>query len=124
VRGEVSVPVSVRRDDGEPALEARARGSGTQADVAAGGVHEPDHVHGATHALSILSSLLVGLILAFVPWWPSLWDTNFFLPPHPTLRVVLLSAFTRGAVTGLGLVNILLALHDAKQLLIPSVERT
>jgi hypothetical protein len=28
---------------------------------------------------------------------------------------VLLSAFTRGAVTGLGLINIVLALHDVRQ---------
>lgn len=87
-------------------------------------MHEPHHGHGATHVLSILSSFLVGLILVFVPWWPSFWDSNFLLPPHPTLRVILLSAFTRGAVSGLGLVNVLLALHDAKQLLIPPGDRT
>ena len=89
-------------------------------------MHEHERGHGATHVFSILSSFLVGLILVFVPWWswPSLWDTNFLLPPNPTLRVVLLSAFTRGAVTGLGFVNILLALHDAKQLLKPPGDRT
>ncbi len=31
------------------------------------------------------------------------------------LRGLVLSSFTRGAVSGLGLVNILLALHDAHQ---------
>jgi hypothetical protein len=68
--------------------------------------------------LSIFSSLLVGLILAWAPW-TSLWDTNYLLQPHPAVRAVLLSAFTRGAVTGLGLVNIVLALHDVRQHLSP-----
>jgi hypothetical protein len=61
--------------------------------------------------LSILSSLLVGIVLVFAPWTP-LWDSNWLLQLLPGLRGFLLSAFTRGAVTGLGLVNVLLALGD------------
>ena len=61
--------------------------------------------------LSILSSLLVGIVLVFAPW-TSLWDSNWLLPLWPGLRGFLTSAFTRGAVTGLGLVNVLLALSD------------
>jgi hypothetical protein len=72
--------------------------------------------------LSIVSSLLVGLILAVAPWTP-LWDANYLLSPNPTLRVLLLSAFTRGAVSGLGLINILLALHEAHQHLLTPGER-
>jgi hypothetical protein len=64
--------------------------------------------------LSVLSSLLVGLILVVAPWWPpDLWDSNYILPLHPAVRAVLLSPYTRGAVSGLGLVNILLGLHEA-----------
>jgi hypothetical protein len=66
------------------------------------------------HLLSIFSSLLVGLILVVAPW-TALWDANYLLQPHPVARGLLLSAFARGAVTGLGLVNILLALHEARQ---------
>ena len=65
-------------------------------------------------ALSVLSSLLVGILLAFVPW-TGLWDSNYLLQPYPSLRVVVLSPFARGTVTGLGLVNIVLALHEAYQ---------
>jgi hypothetical protein len=64
--------------------------------------------------LSALSSLLVGLILVVAPW-TALWDANYILPPHPAVRAIVLSAFTRGAVTGLGFVNILLGLHEAFQ---------
>jgi hypothetical protein len=61
--------------------------------------------------LSVLSSLLVGVVLATAPW-TSLWESNWLLQPWPSLRPYLLSGFARGAVTGLGLVNVLVALAD------------
>jgi len=64
--------------------------------------------------LSVLSTFFVGVILVVAPW-TSLWDANYLLNPHPMLRSLLLSAFTRGTVTGLGLVNIILALLEARQ---------
>ena len=64
--------------------------------------------------LSVVSSLLVGTILVVAPW-TSLWESNYLLAPHPALRSLLLSAFARGGISGLGLVNILLALHEARQ---------
>jgi hypothetical protein len=72
--------------------------------------------------LSVLSSLLVGIVLVFAPW-TSLWDSNWLLQVWPGLRGVLLSAFTRGAVTGLGLVNVLLALGDVYRHLLVSWRR-
>ena len=66
--------------------------------------------------LSVLSAFLVGVVLAVAPW-TSLWETNYLLHPHSFLRAVFLNAFTRGAVTGLGLTNLLLAFHEAHQYL-------
>jgi hypothetical protein len=64
--------------------------------------------------LSIVCSLLVGGVLVVVPWTPW-WEVSYLLPPHPAVRGILLSAFTRGAVSGLGLVNIVIALYDAHE---------
>jgi hypothetical protein len=61
--------------------------------------------------LSIVSSLLVGLVLVVAPW-TSLWDANWLLQSWPELRSVLLTGFARGAVTGLGLVNLTLGVTD------------
>ena len=61
--------------------------------------------------LSILSSLLVGIALVFAPWSP-LWEANWLLQMWPAARSIVLSGFTRGAVSGLGLVNLVLALRD------------
>ncbi len=63
---------------------------------------------------SIVCSLIVGLVLVVAPWWASLWEENWILPPWPTLRAVVLSGFVRGAVSGLGLVNVLVALADLR----------
>jgi hypothetical protein len=64
--------------------------------------------------LSVLSSLLVGIILIVIPW-TSLWDANYLLQPYPSVRALLLSGYLRGTVSGLGLVNIVLALDEAHQ---------
>lgn len=61
--------------------------------------------------LSILSSFLVGVVLAFAPW-TSLWDSNWLLQLWPAARGPALNAWTRGAVTGIGLVNLVLAVRD------------
>jgi hypothetical protein len=66
--------------------------------------------------LSVSSSLLVGAILVVAPWTP-FWDTNYLLQAYPMLRVFLLHGAARGTVSGLGLVNIVLALHETHQYL-------
>lgn len=72
--------------------------------------------------LSVVSSLLVGAVLVWTPW-TDLWESNYFLGADSALRGWVLSAFTRGAVTGLGLINIVLALVEAHQHLADRIER-
>ena len=62
--------------------------------------------------LSILSSLLVGIVLVVAPWYAPIWEANWLLQMWPAARSIVLSGFTRGAVSGLGLVNLVLALRD------------
>ena len=49
--------------------------------------------------------LEVGLLLLVLPW-SGFWEHNYFAEAWPPLQPVLTSNFTRGAVTGLGLVNL------------------
>ncbi|HZS05722.1 MAG TPA: hypothetical protein VFD58_12860 [Blastocatellia bacterium] len=66
----------------------------------------------------ILICLEVGVLLAILPWTPY-WNDNLFLyfisnALHaPWLTSALQSGYTRGAVTGLGALNILAGLRDA-----------
>jgi hypothetical protein len=65
--------------------------------------------------LAALSSFLIGLILVVAPWWTEVWDANTLLHPWPQLRSLVLSPFLRGAVSGLGLVNVLLAFQELRE---------
>jgi hypothetical protein len=60
------------------------------------------------HALLSLDVFLMGVLLILLPWL-GYWDHNFFLDKYPGLIPVLLHPSVRGAVTGLGAMDILLA---------------
>jgi hypothetical protein len=65
---------------------------------------------------SVLISFLVGLFLVIAPW-TQLWESNYLLLPNAALRALLLSTFTRGSVSGVGLINIVLALYQVRRYL-------
>jgi hypothetical protein len=60
------------------------------------------------HVLLALDIFLLGVLLVLVPWL-GFWDHNFFLDRFPGLIPVLLHPSVRGAVTGLGTLDIFLA---------------
>jgi len=60
------------------------------------------------HALLSLDVFLMGVLLILIPWL-GYWDHNFFLDKYPGLAPVLLHPSVRGAVTGLGALDVLLA---------------
>jgi hypothetical protein len=60
------------------------------------------------HVLLTLDVFLLGVLLLLVPWL-GFWDHNFFLDKYPVLIPILLHPSVRGAVTGLGALDILLA---------------
>jgi hypothetical protein len=54
----------------------------------------------------------LGVMLMIVPWRPE-WSDNPLIVPYPALRDWVGSGFTRGVVTGLGLVNVWLGFWEA-----------
>ena len=54
----------------------------------------------------------VGLLLIVLPWWPAFWEQNYFAVTWPPLRSVLANNFVRGAVSGLGFVNLFAGFAD------------
>ena len=47
-----------------------------------------------------------------MPWWPELWEHNYFAMAWPSLRTLLANNFVRGAVSGLGVVNLVAGFAD------------
>jgi hypothetical protein len=60
------------------------------------------------HVLSMLIVLELGVLLLFLPW-AGLWETNYFVTHYPMLRHYLLHPALRGAISGLGALDILIA---------------
>lgn len=53
-----------------------------------------------------------GILLTVLPW-KTLWVENSLLNSYPTLRAILRDTFVRGAITGLGLVDIWIGIWEA-----------
>jgi hypothetical protein len=73
-------------------------------------------------AVSVLSRLVflayfieVGLVLVVVPWSP-FWDRNYFVQIWPALEPLARSNLVRGAVSGLGIVNLWAAMAEVSGL--------
>jgi hypothetical protein len=47
-----------------------------------------------------------------MPWWPAFWERNYFALAWPPLRTLLGNNFVRGAVSGLGVVNLFAGFAD------------
>jgi hypothetical protein len=54
--------------------------------------------------LFILLVFELGVLVAILPW-SGFWERNFFLERFPNLIPILLNPFLRGAISGLGLLD-------------------
>jgi hypothetical protein len=65
----------------------------------------------------LLVALLLeaGLLLIVIPW-SAFWDRNYFAEAVPGLRALLTNNFVRGAVSGLGALNLVAALSELAEL--------
>jgi hypothetical protein len=60
-------------------------------------------------AMLVVLCFEMGALLLYLPW-TSFWEQNYFLSHFPVLIPVLLHPSFRGAVSGLGVVDIILAI--------------
>lgn len=65
-------------------------------------------------AIIVLFWLEIGIILIVAPWTP-FWENNSLLLGFPSLREFFMDSFVRGLVSGLGLVDIWMAIAEAVQ---------
>jgi hypothetical protein len=59
----------------------------------------------------------VGLLLVLVPWSP-FWERNYFLTAFPSLLDIVRNNYLRGAVSGLGVVNLLMGFNELASVLL------
>ncbi|HVB85119.1 MAG TPA: hypothetical protein VNK23_00435 [Candidatus Dormibacteraeota bacterium] len=58
--------------------------------------------------------LALGMLLILAPWL-EVWQANYFVYAYPSLGQVMTSPYTRGAITGLGVLDVLLSLEALRQ---------
>ena len=56
-------------------------------------------------------SIEVGLVLIIIPW-SAFWDRNYFATVIPPLQDIITNNFVRGAVSGVGLLNLIAGLME------------
>ena len=61
-------------------------------------------------ALLIILCFEMGALLLYLPW-TNFWEQNYFLSHFPSLMPILLHPSFRGAVSGLGILDIFLAIR-------------
>lgn len=67
--------------------------------------------HVALALIFIVFCLELGLFLVVFPW-SDFWERSFFSQLAPELRIYWDNAFLRGAISGLGLVNVYISLLE------------
>ncbi len=63
--------------------------------------------------LRVLLRMYIGLAVCYAPWSSLFWDQNPLFLQFPTLGIYAANGAVRGIVSGLGLLNLWIAFHDA-----------
>jgi hypothetical protein len=101
--GAALVPDSVRGTGAEPAATTGKRGP----------QRIPRWLERAELFLRVLLRMYIGLAVCYAPWSPMFWDRNPIFLEFPTLSIYAANGVVRGLVSGLGLLNLWIAFHDA-----------
>jgi hypothetical protein len=73
---------------------------------------EPIWMRRTKLVMFVMACIYLGIILVILPWNDA-WTQNGLIHRYPTLRELALNNFFRGAITGLGFVNIWLGVWEA-----------
>jgi len=63
--------------------------------------------------LRVLLRMYIGLAICYAPWSHLFWDQNPLFVQFPTLAIYAANGAVRGVISGLGLLNIWIAVQDA-----------
>ena len=62
--------------------------------------------------LRVIVRIYIGLVVCLVPWYAPFWDSNPLFTHFPWLTAIITQGAVRGLVSGLGLLNLWVALRD------------
>ncbi len=100
--GRIAAPQAPRGGD----VPVRSSGAGPQQRI-------PHWLVRAELFLRVMLRMYVGLAVCYAPWSHVFWDQNPVFAQFPTLAIYAANGAVRGIVSGLGLLNLWIALSDA-----------
>ena len=63
--------------------------------------------------LRVVVRMYLGLLVCCAPWYPPAWDANPLFSSSPGLNAFISYGAVKGVISGLGLLNLWIALRDA-----------
>lgn len=63
--------------------------------------------------LRVVLRMYIGVFVCYAPWSKLFWDQNPLFVQFPTLSIYAANGAVRGIISGLGLLNLWIAFHDA-----------
>jgi hypothetical protein len=105
--------------DGPSSVQASSGSSlGPPEESAAGQSQQPQSWQGRLLGITFaIFAFEIGLCLVVFPWMDKTWDISYFQSIPPAVRDFWDDPYFRGAITGLGFVNIYIALLEAGRLI-------
>ncbi len=73
----------------------------------------PHWLHQSERFLRVIVRMYLGLLVCLAPWFPAAWDNNPLFAGSASLVAFVTQGWVRGLVSGLGLLNLYIALRDA-----------
>ena len=67
----------------------------------------------AERFLRVIVRLYLGVLVCCAPWYPAAWDNNPLFQSSPSLSSFVTHGAVRGIVSGLGVLNLWIAIRDA-----------
>jgi hypothetical protein len=67
----------------------------------------------AERFLRVIVRMYLGLLVCCAPWYPAAWDNNPLFASSPALMAFITHGAVRGIVSGLGILNLWIAVRDA-----------
>ena len=80
-----------------------------------GSPSQEPHMNRWLAILYVVICFEMGASLFLFPWVP-LWSQNFFVAHYPWIAALARNYYVRGAISGLGLVDVFLAFHEVWRL--------
>jgi hypothetical protein len=73
----------------------------------------PHWLQQAERMMRVIVRMYIGLLVCIAPWFPQAWDANPLFVHSPSVAQFITQGYVRGIVSGVGLLNLWIALRDA-----------